>query len=66
MRVVQRCASGAGNLVGDWNHDYSREQAIFPAGVTKDEYWPPVSRVDQSHGDRYLVCSCPPPEAFAS
>jgi glycine dehydrogenase len=29
-----------------------------------DKYWPPVSRIDQAHGDRNLVCSCPPPEAF--
>ena len=28
------------------------------------KYWPPVGRVDNTYGDRHLVCSCPPPEAF--
>ena len=30
-----------------------------------DKYWPPVRRIDQAYGDRNLVCSCPPPEAYA-
>ena len=30
-----------------------------------DKNWPPVARIDQAYGDRNLVCSCPPPEAFA-
>jgi glycine dehydrogenase len=29
-----------------------------------DKYWPPVARIDGAYGDRHLVCSCPPPEAF--
>ncbi|WP_214366381.1 aminomethyl-transferring glycine dehydrogenase [Pseudonocardia sp. H11422] len=53
-------------LLGDWDRAYTREQAVFPAGRTADKYWPAVARIDQSHGDRNLVCSCPPPEAFAS
>lgn len=40
---------------------YSREQAVFPAGVTPHKYWAPVGRIDQAHGDRNLVCACPPP-----
>ncbi|MGW3011868.1 aminomethyl-transferring glycine dehydrogenase [Streptomyces sp. NPDC001219] len=56
----------AAALAGEWTRAYSRERAAFPAGVTPDKYWPPVGRVDQAHGDRNLVCSCPPPEAFAS
>ncbi|MFF7231190.1 aminomethyl-transferring glycine dehydrogenase [Streptomyces sioyaensis] len=56
----------AAAIAGEWNRAYSREQAAFPAGVTPDKYWPPVGRIDQAHGDRNLVCSCPPPEAFAS
>jgi glycine dehydrogenase len=52
-------------LVGDWDRDYARELAVFPAGVDPDKYWPPVARVDQAYGDRHLVCACPPPEAFA-
>ena len=52
-------------LVGDWDRDYPRELAVFPAGIDPDKYWPPVGRVDQAYGDRNLVCSCPPLEAFA-
>jgi len=45
----------------DWDRAYSRQQAAFPAGVTPAEkYWPPVARIDNVHGDRNLVCSCPP------
>ena len=52
-------------LVGEWDRAYSREVAVFPAGVDPDKYWPPVARIDQAYGDRNLVCACPPPEAFA-
>ncbi|MBD8869345.1 aminomethyl-transferring glycine dehydrogenase [Nocardioides donggukensis] len=51
-------------LVDDWDRAYSREEAVFPAGLDPDKYWPPVARVDQAYGDRNLVCACPPPEAF--
>ncbi|MCW2818952.1 MAG: gcvP, partial [Marmoricola sp.] len=44
---------------------YSAEVAAFPQGPDPDKYWPPVGRIDQAYGDRHLVCSCPPPEAFA-
>ena len=44
---------------------YPREVAVFPTGPDPDKYWPPVARIDQAYGDRNLVCSCPPPEAFA-
>ena len=53
-------------LVGDWDRCYTRAQAVFPSGYSADKYWPPVARIDQPHGDRNLVCSCPPPDAFAS
>ncbi|MGW0737544.1 aminomethyl-transferring glycine dehydrogenase [Streptomyces sp. NPDC002851] len=54
-------------LAGDWEHPYAREEAVFPAGVSKaDKYWPPVRRIDQAYGDRHLVCSCPPLEAYDS
>ena len=52
-------------LVGKWKRAYTREDAVFPAGLDPDKYWPPVARVDQAYGDRNLVCACPPPEAFA-
>ncbi|TQF68228.1 aminomethyl-transferring glycine dehydrogenase [Rhodococcus spelaei] len=53
-------------LVGEWDHSYSRELAVFPAGKTARKIWPPVRRIDGAHGDRNLVCSCPPIEAFSS
>ncbi|WP_022871926.1 aminomethyl-transferring glycine dehydrogenase [Nesterenkonia alba] len=55
-----------------WDRAYSRQQAAFPVpglrgeGFGPDKYFPPVSRIDGAHGDRNLVCSCPPPEAFAA
>lgn len=52
-------------LVGDWDRAYSREVAVFPAGVSPDKYWPPVARIDQAYGDRNLVCACPPMDAYA-
>lgn len=49
----------------DWDRPYSREQAAFPVERLRvDKYFPPVGRIDGAHGDRNLVCSCPPPEAF--
>ncbi|HJQ07214.1 MAG TPA: aminomethyl-transferring glycine dehydrogenase [Nocardioides sp.] len=54
-------------LVGDWDRPYSREVAVFPAGMAEaaDKYWPPVARIDQAYGDRNLVCACPPLDAYA-
>ena len=50
----------------DWERAYSREQAVYPVSVLRtDKYFPPVGRIDNAHGDRNLVCSCPPLEAFA-
>ena len=56
----------AAALAGEWGRPYDRREAVFPAGVTGDKYWPPVARINQAYGDRNLVCSCPPIEAFAS
>jgi glycine dehydrogenase len=48
-----------------WEHSYPRSVAGYPAGVDRmSKYWPPVRRIDGAYGDRNLVCSCPPPEAF--
>ena len=50
----------------DWNHTYSRAIAADPMAAGLDaKYWPPVARVDNVHGDRNLVCACPPMEAYA-
>ncbi len=51
-------------LLDKWERPYERELGVFPAGQDPDKYWPPVARIDQAYGDRNLVCSCPPPEAF--
>ncbi|MBZ2195639.1 aminomethyl-transferring glycine dehydrogenase [Occultella gossypii] len=53
------------SALGEWDHPYSRTQAVYPAGATPDKYWPPVRRVDGAYGDRNLVCACPPIEAYA-
>ena len=52
-------------LVGEWTHAYSREQAVYPlASLIDGKYWPPVGRVDNVFGDRNLVCACPSIEAY--
>ncbi|QGF23253.1 aminomethyl-transferring glycine dehydrogenase [Raineyella fluvialis] len=49
----------------DWDRPYSREQGAFPGRTSRqDKYFPPVGRIDQAAGDRHLVCTCPPVEAF--
>jgi glycine dehydrogenase len=54
------------DLVGDWDRPYTREQGCFPPGAFRvDKYWPPVNRVDNVHGDRNLICTCPPMEDYA-
>ncbi|MEX0953202.1 MAG: aminomethyl-transferring glycine dehydrogenase [Nitriliruptoraceae bacterium] len=53
-------------LVEEWTHPYGRDVAVYPSREARaDKYWPPVGRIDGAHGDRNLVCACPPPEAFA-
>ena len=47
--------------VDEWTRAYSRKTAVFPSGVSPaNKYWPPVSRIDNVHGDKNLICSCPP------
>ncbi|MET1077791.1 MAG: aminomethyl-transferring glycine dehydrogenase [Pseudomonas sp.] len=56
----------AAELVGEWTHPYSREQAVYPvASLIEGKYWPPVGRVDNVFGDRNLVCACPSIESYA-
>ena len=53
-------------LVAEWDHPYTREQAAYPLGKGfRPKVWPPVRRIDGAYGDRNLMCSCPPVEAFA-
>ncbi|WP_018044178.1 aminomethyl-transferring glycine dehydrogenase [Methylobacterium sp. 88A] len=54
------------DLIGPWERPYSREAACFPSGsLGMDKYWPPINRVDNAYGDRNLVCSCPPVDAYS-
>jgi glycine dehydrogenase len=49
----------------EWTHPYSRTEAGYPLPSLRDgKYWVPVRRIDQAYGDRNLVCSCPPLEAY--
>ncbi|MGZ4033949.1 MAG: aminomethyl-transferring glycine dehydrogenase, partial [Bacteroidia bacterium] len=53
-------------IADDWKHSYSREKAVYPLKWVKDaKFWPSVARVDNAHGDRNLICACPPIEAYA-
>jgi len=50
----------------EWTHPYRRETAAYPvAELAAAKYWPPVGRIDHAHGDRNLVCACPPIEEYA-
>ena len=47
-----------------WNRPYSRELAAFPRPRREQKFWPFVARIQSAHGDRNLVCSCPPVEEY--
>jgi glycine dehydrogenase len=50
----------------DWKHAYSREKAAFPvAYVRANKFWPTVGRINDTYGDRNLVCACLPIESYA-
>jgi glycine dehydrogenase len=49
----------------EWTHPYTREEAAFPAAwVRSHKFWPAVGRIDNTYGDRNLVCACPPMESY--
>ncbi len=49
----------------DWARPYSREKAAFPtAWVRSHKFWPSIGRINDTHGDRQLVCVCPPTESY--
>ena len=53
-------------VVDKWEHPYTREEAAYPLGKAfRPKVWPSVRRIDGAYGDRNLMCSCPPVEAFA-
>lgn len=54
-------------IAGPWDRPYSRQEAAFPAPwVRERKFWPYVSRIDNVYGDRHLVCTCLPVEAYAT
>nr|MBP7950486.1 glycine dehydrogenase (aminomethyl-transferring) [Verrucomicrobiales bacterium] len=54
-------------LSSSWDRPYPREQAAFPdKRLRHHKYWPPVSRVDNVHGDKHLICTCDPVSAYES
>jgi len=64
--VLKNAPHTAAAVTADaWDHAYSRERAAFPLPfVRARKFWPPVGRIDNPYGDRNLMCSCPPIEAF--
>ena len=50
----------------EWDRPYTRQRAAFPTAWTRGcKFWPAVGRIDNVHGDRHLVCACPPVESYA-
>ena len=65
--ILKNAPHTAQLIISDnWNYTYSREEAAYPVDyLRKNKYWVPVRRVDNAYGDRNLVCSCIPIEAYA-
>ncbi|HLU16780.1 MAG TPA: aminomethyl-transferring glycine dehydrogenase [Edaphocola sp.] len=52
-------------MANEWNHPYERSVAAFPLPyVAENKFWPTVARINNTHGDRNLVCTCEPIEAY--
>ena len=48
-----------------WEFPYSRNEAAYPSPyIAENKFWPTVRRVDEAYGDRNLMCTCPPIEAY--
>jgi glycine dehydrogenase len=64
--VIKNAPHTAKSVISDsWKHSYSREKAVYPLKWVKDaKFWPSVARVDNAHGDRNLICACPPIESY--
>ncbi|MBN1559532.1 aminomethyl-transferring glycine dehydrogenase [candidate division KSB1 bacterium] len=59
--VLKNAPHTAAEAIADvWTHPYSRQKAFYPlAEVRSHKFWPPVARIDNTYGDRNLICSCP-------
>jgi glycine dehydrogenase len=64
--VLKNAPHTAKVLVSDnWTHSYSREKAAYPLKwVRENKFWPSVGKIDNAHGDRNLICACPPIESY--
>ena len=64
--VLKNSPHTATSLLNEsWNHSYSRSKAAYPIkNLLENKYWVPVGRVNNAHGDRNLICSCPPIEEY--
>ena len=64
--MLKNAPHTAEEMAGDeWTHSYSRIRAAYPVKSLKNnKFWPPVGRVDNTHGDRNLICSCPSMDDF--
>jgi glycine dehydrogenase len=53
-------------IADKWSHCYTREKAAFPLKYVREaKFWPSVAKIDNTYGDRNLVCTCLPIEAYA-
>ena len=64
--VIKNAPHTASVVISDtWTASYSREKAVYPLKWVRDnKFWPSVSRIDNAYGDRNLICTCPPIEAY--
>ena len=66
--VLKNAPHTAAEVAGDrWTHPYSRQAAAYPRPfVAENKIWPAVGRIDDAHGDRNLICACPPVGEYAA
>jgi len=66
--VLKNAPHPARALLSDvWDRPYAREKAAYPTPWTRaHKFWPPVARVDNAYGDRNLMCTCPPMDAYTT
>ncbi len=64
--VLHNSPHTAASVIADnWNHKYGREKAAYPlSSIIENKFWPSVGRVDNGYGDRHLVCTCAPLDAY--
>src|SRR5690606_13608089 len=64
--VLKHAPHTVGLVTADsWDRPYSRQKAAYPASwVSRHKFWPAVGRINNTYGDRNLVCVCPPMEAY--